>query len=516
MAFSLDARAHSEVGPVRKNNQDSAYISGSMLLVADGMGGAAAGDLASTVAVQQAAKADGRYQGEDMLEAAAGAMTRANDTLADLIVADPRLDGMGTTVSGALFSGTQLGMVHIGDSRGYLLRDGKLTRITHDHSWVQALVDEGKISEEEAAVHPHRNLLLRVLNGQPIHEPDYWLLDVREGDRLMLCSDGLCGLVDDELIGAIMGARPVAEPGPAQDSADASDAPTVEETLPILPSLDEAMGDLVDAARDAGGHDNITVILADVVAQSDALDAAAPLVLGAAATVTVPSVPEVGRSDDAPEASVPTPDPEDLDPESPPPGLIDPDAGERERYAPTQSRRRLILPLVSTLLAIILLALGAWGGLRWTKTQYYVGARNDVVTIFRGLPGAFLGLRLQEPYEAQTTQVDDLPTYYANEVRAGMTPGTLENARSTAAVLDAKAAVCIAKREARQRQITSPAPSASPSASATGAPKSGAPSASSAPSGPAGAPNTPPSPGLTSLMTSGSSSTSPSIEDEGC
>ena len=178
MAFSLCTQAHSEIGLVRKNNQDSGYFSPTMLLVADGMGGAAAGDLASTVAVKAIEKADRRLQGEAMLEALAGTLAKANDQLADLVAHNHRLEGMGTTVTGVMFDGEQLGMVHIGDSRGYRLRDGKLEQLTRDHSWVQSLVDEGKISEEEAATHPHRSLLLKVLNGQPTHTPDVEMVDV--------------------------------------------------------------------------------------------------------------------------------------------------------------------------------------------------------------------------------------------------------------------------------------------------------------------------------------------------
>lgn len=204
MAFSLDIRCHSEIGLVRRNNQDSGYVSPRMLVVADGMGGAAAGDLASTVAVRHVAKADRRFsgegsparpQGEEMLTVLSGAVADANDELADLVAWDSSLEGMGTTFCGAMFSGTQLGIVHIGDSRGYLLRQGRMKRMTHDHSWVQSLIDDGRITPEEAAVHPHRSLLLKVLNGQPQHIPDTQIVDLRLGDRILFCSDGLCGLL---------------------------------------------------------------------------------------------------------------------------------------------------------------------------------------------------------------------------------------------------------------------------------------------------------------------------------
>ena len=178
-----------------------------------------------------------RPTASEMLDRLADAIHRANDRIADLVNADSSLDGMGTTVTGALFDGTELGLAHIGDSRAYRLRDGALSRLTHDHSWVQSLVDEGKISEAEAAIHPHRSLLLKVLNGQPANDPDLAMIPVQAGDRFMFCSDGICGLVDD---------------------------PEIEAAL-RLPDLDAALRQLVSEALAEGGIDNITAIIADVV-----------------------------------------------------------------------------------------------------------------------------------------------------------------------------------------------------------------------------------------------------------
>ena len=154
----------------------------------------------------------------------AASVADANDRIADLVAADYTLEGMGTTVTGAVFDGQRIGLVHIGDSRAYLLRDGRLERLTHDHSWVQSLVDDGKISADEAAFHPHRSLLLKVLNGQPANDPDLTTVELQAGDRLLFCSDGLCGLVDDPRIGE----------------------------LAAHPDLEVAVTDLVDAALAAG------------------------------------------------------------------------------------------------------------------------------------------------------------------------------------------------------------------------------------------------------------------------
>ena len=202
MSLALRYLAHSEIGLVRKNNQDSAYVSPTMLVVADGMGGAAAGDLASAVAIRELKAADGAQTGAAMLEVLGTAIDRAADAMSELIDADPKLDGMGSTVCGLMFDGNEFGVANIGDSRAYRYRDGDLARITRDHSWVQTLVDEGRITEAEALEHPHRSLILKVINGQPQHLPDLELVDARAGDRLLICSDGLCGLVTDAAISA--------------------------------------------------------------------------------------------------------------------------------------------------------------------------------------------------------------------------------------------------------------------------------------------------------------------------
>ncbi|MFT8394500.1 MAG: protein phosphatase 2C domain-containing protein [Propionibacterium sp.] len=452
---------------MRKNNQDSAYISPTMIVVADGMGGAAAGDVASTVAIHELRRADGHYTGEHMLEAMAGAMTKANDSIADLITADPRLDGMGTTVSGAMFSGSQLGLVHIGDSRGYLLRAGELTRLTHDHSWVQSLVDAGKITEAEAAVHPHRSLLLKVLNGQPVHEPDYSLVDLEQGDRLLFCSDGLCGLVDDKLISRLLGD----------------------------PDAEQAKQALVDAAYASGGYDNITVIIADVVDQDPALDARSPLTLGAAATVEIPRVSSepatmggaesgagaIGaRSSVGAAANGPVPAPAALDvTAAPPDGLIDPDAHEEIRYSPTINRRPHRWPVVvGILLALALIAGGVFGARMYMQGRYYLAPDQDQVSIWQGLPDTIAGKPLSHLVEQRTTKVGDLPVYYADQVRASsITADSLEQARSQADYLDRLARGCI---QARAERSASPQPSASQPAPSTTLTPSGAMSTSTA------------------------------------
>lgn len=434
--YSLRFAARSEVGRVRKNNQDSGYASPTLIAVADGMGGAAAGDLASAVAVRELASSDTRYEGEEMLEALAGALSRANDVLCALVAADPMLDGMGTTVCGAMFSGTQLGLAHVGDSRGYLLREGNLIRLTHDHSWIQSLIDEGRLTPEQAETHPHRSLLLKVLNGQPAHTPDVELIDVYEGDRVMFCSDGLCGLVHDDEIADLLG----------QDD------------------LDQALTDLVDAANQAGGPDNITVVLADVVPQSDELDSREPLIVGAATEREIPDPDSSPSSPGFPAVAPPA------------------DSAEDERYAPHHGKFRWASTAFIVIVALLLVGAGGWITDSYARTKYFVGANGEVVAIYRGLPGDLLGFRLNEVVADQKTKVKDLPVYHQDLVRRGISVESFGKAEETVAELAAKAERCLLIRKQRQEPsetpgaATTPSPGASPSDPGSASPESGSPS----------------------------------------
>ena len=459
MALTLTASAHSEVGLVRKNNQDSAYASATMLMVADGMGGAAAGDLASAVAVHELRRTDERLA-ELLAEAGspgavappspppaargpgggarnppppgahaafvvlADALARANDEIARLVDEDAELDGMGTTVCGLVLGQDEASLVNIGDSRAYLLRDGVLRRLTHDHSWVQTLVDEGRITEEEALEHPHRSLILRVLNGSPAHVPDFHVEPLQAGDRLMVCSDGLCGLVTDALM-----------------------LPPLK-----LADRDAALAALVALAHAAGGHDNITIILADVETDGPVT---APRVLGAAETTAVPSAPEHTLSF------------EGLDEAS----LMDPTAtGERaltedERYALLARRRPGVrVRILLGFLIPVLVVLG--GGAAWyayAQTRFFVGATPDeVVAVYRGVPDRVLGVPLSSLVQTDTTRLGDLPPYYADRVRRTIPVDGLDEAQLTLEELRGEATQCIKQREARARATTTPKPTPTP------------------------------------------------------
>ncbi|MEO6206119.1 MAG: protein phosphatase 2C domain-containing protein, partial [Mycobacteriales bacterium] len=255
MTLSLRFAARSHIGLLRQINQDSVYAGPRLLAVADGMGGHAAGEVASAVAIAAIAPLDEDAPGADLLDALREAALVANQHLRDMVEGDPALQGMGTTLTAILSAGSRLGLMHIGDSRCYLLRDGELSQITHDHSLVQALIDEGRITEEEASSHPQRNVITKVLDGRDELEPDLSVREARAGDRYLLCSDGLTG--------------PVASPETLRDALS-------------LPTPQEAVDQLVQLALRGGGPDNITVIVAEVV-QTDHQLPATPVVAGAAA-----------------------------------------------------------------------------------------------------------------------------------------------------------------------------------------------------------------------------------------
>jgi protein phosphatase len=202
------------------------------------MGGHAAGDVASSVAIAALAPLDDDVPPSDLLEALERALNEANDQLRQMVSADDALDGMGTTVTAMLCAGQRLALAHVGDSRAYLLRNGELQRITHDHTLVQALIDDGQLSEFEAATHPQRSVLMRVLDGRSEIELDLSVRDARAGDRYLLCSDGLSGVVRDD---------------------------TLRETLATREDPQHAVDALVDLALRGGGPDNITCIVADIV-----------------------------------------------------------------------------------------------------------------------------------------------------------------------------------------------------------------------------------------------------------
>jgi protein phosphatase len=239
--LTLRYAVRTDPGLVRETNQDSVYASPRLLAVADGMGGMAAGDLASSVVITKLSELDQDVPTAAVIDALDVTVVAANEELREGVDANPELRGMGTTLTALLISGRAIAMVHIGDSRAYLLRDGRLRQVTKDHTYVQMLVDEGAITAEEASHHPHRSLVTQVLQGEPI-EPNYSVREAIKGDRYLLCSDGLSNVVSMATMGDVL--RDYRDP-------------------------DECAERLIDLALRAGGPDNITAIVADIVAVDD-------------------------------------------------------------------------------------------------------------------------------------------------------------------------------------------------------------------------------------------------------
>ena len=352
MTLVLRYAARSDRGLVRANNEDSVYAGARLLALADGMGGHATGEIASQLVIAALAHLDDDEPGGDLLSKLDAAVREGNSAIAAHIDADPELDGMGTTLTAILFAGNRLGLVHIGDSRGYLLRDGELTQITKDDSFVQTLVDEGRITAEEAHSHPQRSLIMKALTGHEV-EPALIMREARAGDRYMLCTDGLSDPVSQETI---------------------LDALQIEDTA-------ESADRLIELALRGGGPDNVTVVVADVVDYD--YGQTQPILAGAVSGVddqTAPPDTAAGRASafnpkrTAAKRVV-------QQPEEPPPR--------------PKSRRRMYI--AAAVLVLVVLA-GLAVAREIVRSNYYVGEHEGTVSILRGVQGSFLGLSLQEPY----------------------------------------------------------------------------------------------------------------------
>jgi serine/threonine protein phosphatase PrpC len=411
VTFRLQYAAISDVGRVRKDNQDSGYAGPWLLTVCDGVGGAARGDLASSTAIGQLRRLDqppaDAADVEARLELVAGALHRASDRIGELVDDEPSLSGTSTTATVALFDGERLAMGHVGDSRAYLFREREVSQLTSDHTFVQSLIDEGRITEEDARTHPHRNLILKALDGVHEVDPDLFTVELAENDRILLCSDGASGSLDNRRLADILATG----------------------------SPDFAAVELVRASLEAGSTDNVTCIVADVVPASADDEPLAPMVVGSAAELK--RRPRSGgsffrghRSGDTGELD---PVPGDLAGDLPPdvPYGFDSDP-EAARYAPRAPRRHLWLRRSLAVLGILGLAwmagVGAWS---WSQHQYYVGEQDGVVTIFRGVNADVPGLDVSHAYETSNVRVDQLNSFNARSVQQGIGASSLSDAERT-------------------------------------------------------------------------------------
>ena len=391
MTLVLRYSARSDRGLVRQNNQDAVYAGPRLLALADGMGGHAAGEVASSLVISALAPLDDDDPGDDLLRELHAAAVEGNAAIHRHVLEAPDLEGMGTTLTAILFKGTRLGLVHIGDSRAYQLRDGMLTQITKDDTFVQSLIDEGRITEEEAHTHPQRSLLLRAITGQDI-EPSLTVREARPGDRYLLCSDGLSGVVSDE---------------------------TLANTLRTYADPRECADRLIDLALRGGGPDNITCIVADVVDVDFGDDA--PIVGGAAGDGRDATPPPDSAAARASATTLTRTAPLRVQPAAP---------------APVARFRGLRLALGVVAVLAVLVGGGVLARM-WVLQQYYVGTSQEHVAIFQGVRGSVLGLPLQHLVEETDIALTDLPEATRNTVEDGIlvTEGGLTGAQAKVALL---------------------------------------------------------------------------------
>ncbi|MCU1637172.1 MAG: protein phosphatase [Cryobacterium sp.] len=397
MATVSQSAAASHVGKIRSNNQDSGYAGHTLFVVADGMGGHAGGDVASAIATKRVIQADKPYlSAQDAEFALQAALMAANSQLTETVFEHGELTGMGTTVSALVVLEDQVAIAHIGDSRIYLFRDGELAQITTDHTFVQRLVDSGRITEQEAMVHPRRSVLMRVLGDvDSAPEIDTSILATHAGDRWLLCSDGLSGVVPHASI-----AGALASDLNAQGVADR----------------------LVKESLDAGAPDNVTVVVVDIGPVTG--QAPAPVVVGSAAS-PLAFGEEVGRGRSLRMPALRLhpvrethfePDAQDYLSE-----LIE----EDERRA----RRRKITWLAGIVLLVAAIVAGTLIGYQWTQSRYFVGVDSDSVAIFRGVQQDLGPIKLSSVYEDTDLPVGDLRVYDRQRVEQTINANSLEDAK---------------------------------------------------------------------------------------
>jgi serine/threonine protein phosphatase PrpC len=439
MSLSLRFAAGSHKGMIREGNEDSGYAGPRLLAIADGMGGQAAGEVASSEVISTIVALDDDVPGSDILTSLGTAVQRANDQLRMMVEEDPQLEGMGTTLTALLWTGQRLGLVHVGDSRAYLLRDGVLTQITQDHTWVQRLVDEGRITEEEATTHPQRSLLMRALGSGDHVEPDLSIREVRAGDRYLICSDGLSGVVSHQ---------------------------TMEDTLASYQGPQETVQELIQLALRGGGPDNITVIIADVL-DIDSGDTLAgqlsdtPVVVGAVAENQHQLHDNGAMQTPAGRASSlgrPVPG-QGGGGEFGPPGSGDTtgyvptggfgDYSDEDFVKPRAGRKWLKRSLYITL-ALAVIGGGLYGGYRWTQTQYYVGAQDQHVALYRGISQDLAWVSLSKvEKDHPEIELKYLPPYQQKQVQATIAEGGLSDAQTKIDELAVQASAC--KKDAQRR-----------------------------------------------------------------
>jgi serine/threonine protein phosphatase PrpC len=446
MTLALRYAVRSDVGLLREGNEDSAYAGPHLLAVADGMGGYEAGEVASASVISTVAPLDRtELPSDELIDALASAVITAKQALRHIVDTDPAVGSMGTTLTAMLWSGGTAAICHIGDSRAYLLRDDELYQITRDHTFVQALVDQGRIRPDEVSTHPQRSLLLRALDGRTDADPDLSMLTAQAGDRYLLCSDGLpVAVTDEQILHAL------------SESEEPNDA--------VLR--------LIELAIHGGAPDNVTCIVADVIdtTTSRLAPTRGPVVAGAATGTAagetrpfkrpaadgdgatklgaVPASPPVaaasaGSGQQTAPAAVrgntrPGLVPPSSLPVSPDPLALDDDEPARP------ARRRL--PLMTSVLALVVLLIagGLFIGYRYTQSQYYIGTRNGEVVVFRGLSQPVLGISLSSVANSTGIPLSGVPVNYLPEIRNATIAGGLAQVNQSVVTIRRGYNACVA------------------------------------------------------------------------
>ena len=467
----------SDVGTVRANNQDSSFAGEHLIAICDGMGGHAGGDTASSIAIRSLAHIEQDDTGGDvevisrMMETSVMA---AHDAIVGKAKRERKLAGMGTTVTAVALVAGYWVVAHIGDSRAYLLRDGHLSRITCDHSYVQHLIDTGRITPAEAKNHPQRNVVMRVLGDFDIDpHPDISIRKAHPADRWLLCSDGLCGVLEDS---------------------------TIKETMTALADQGECAQRLVQMALRAGSTDNVTAVIADATLALDAdafdLPHQTPLVGGAASrnlepiadivnepVSTAPALrddhspakraaalvqpADTQHNDAAPASAEPSttrvvqpsavreetgerdnPDTGEIPVVQKPDGRLsadpnDPEVAkairdehvEQKKATRAKHQRNRLAIVITILLAVAVLFGAGTGTYMWSQTRYYVGNSNGKVAIYQGVPTNLFGLALSHEVSSTSITVSNLPQTWRDQLNRGISVGSLDEAQSHVCII---------------------------------------------------------------------------------
>jgi serine/threonine protein phosphatase PrpC len=398
MAIKTISYAASDIGRVRSSNQDSGYAGFNLFFVADGMGGHAGGDIASALVAQRVAQADAIYDSAEKAgEILRETIWQANAVLRESCKEHPELSGMGTTFSGMVIVGDKATIAHIGDSRIYRARDGEVRQITNDHTFVQRLVETGRITAEEALVHPRRSVLMRVLGDmEEFPGIDIETYDVLPGDRWMMCSDGLSGPVPESVMDRLMLSK--------IDSYEATEL-------------------LVGEALEFGAPDNVTVVVVDIVNAKNQTDfvPSARFVGSGANDVVIDDrkgrrILKILNPLNLPDIILRrTEDPTDYVPES------DEYLEKILRETRTTIRWRYVRQLATVVLIFAAVAAGVIGIYNWSQDRYYVANNDGYVTIYKGIKESLGPLKFSSVYQTTTLKLADLPEYQRYLVERSIT-----------------------------------------------------------------------------------------------